>query len=90
MVRTSPSTALAERSHVPAIQFAAENRLRTSNYHELHNLRCRYRAGVLVLTGSVSRYYLWQVALSLVQELQGVGAIDNQVVVVHAPASRNS
>jgi len=90
MIRTSQNTALSDRPHVSAIQFAAENRLRTSSYLELHNLRCLYRGGALILTGCVSRYYLWQVALSLVQELEGVESIDNQVVVVNLPGLRNS
>jgi hypothetical protein len=90
MFQTTESSALADRPQAAAIQFAAENRLRASSYLELHSLRCWYRDGALVLTGCVSRYYLWQMALSLVQELDGVDAIDNQVVVVDAPPARNS
>ena len=72
------------------IESKAENRLRTSSYLELHNLRCWYCAGVLVLTGCLSRYYLWQVALSLVQGLDGVDAVDNQIVVLSGTEARNN
>jgi osmotically-inducible protein OsmY len=75
--------------HLPESTIAshAESQLQTSGYLELHNLRCSFREGILILMGCVSTYYLWQVALSIVQKLDGVGMVDNQVVVVngHGP-----
>ena len=82
MILTNESVAAPDRSNACSIQFAAESRLRASPYLELHNLHCIYRAGILTVMGCVSRYYLWQVALSLVQQLEGVDMVDNQVAVV--------
>lgn len=90
MLHSAQAAPWADRPRAYAVQQTAESRLRSSTYLELHNLRCRCRDGVLVLTGCVSRYYLWQVAHSLVQRLDGVDAIDNQIVVVEGSPSRNS
>ena len=89
MILAHEPVASPDRPQICLIQFAAESRLRASPYLELHNLRCSYQAGILTLVGCVSRYYLWQIALSLVQKLDGVDMVDNQVVVLGGHGLRN-
>jgi hypothetical protein len=60
----------------------AETQLRNSGYLELRRLQCSFHDGVLTLNGHVSSYYLRQIAQSSVQGLQGVVAINNQLLVL--------
>jgi len=62
----------------------AEARLRHSSYLELRSISCDVYAGALTLRGSVSSYYLRQVAQSLVLGLTGIETIDNRLEVVPA------
>jgi CheY-like chemotaxis protein len=49
-----------------------------SGYASLSHVQCRYRDGVLVLTGCVASYYLKQIAQSVVaRRLNGTAKIDN-------------
>jgi osmotically-inducible protein OsmY len=67
----------------------AEARLRQAPYLELRQVTCTCRAGVLHLRGTVSSYYLRQVAQALVQGLDGVEAIDNQLDVMPGRLPKN-
>lgn len=67
------------------IALAAESRLMQSPYMELHRATCEWVQGVLVLRGRVSRYYLKQVAQSLVGQVPGVEKIDNQIRILPFP-----
>ena len=42
----------------------------------------QYHESVLVVRGSVPSFYLKQVLQTVLKELKGIGALDNQVVVV--------
>ena len=53
-----------------------------SRYHELRSVDCDFFAGRLVLHGTVSSFYLKQVAQTVVANLPGVVQIDNQLEVV--------
>jgi hypothetical protein len=64
----------------------AEARLRHSSYLELRGICCDFHNGALTLLGSVSSYYLRQVAQSLVLGLDGIEIIDNRLQVVAARA----
>jgi hypothetical protein len=66
----------------------AEGRLRGNPYLALRDISCDCRGGVLVLRGCLPSYYLKQVAQEAVARLDGVQAVDNQIVVV-TPASRS-
>jgi hypothetical protein len=67
------------------IEAMARDRLGRSPYRELRRLECSWDDGQLILCGAVSSYYLKQLAQCLVQGLEGVEAIDNQVVVHQRP-----
>ena len=69
----------AARSREEAVAAAAEAQLRHSAYIGLRDVRCRYHRGRLTLQGRVSRYYLKQVAQSLVGRLTEVVDIDNRL-----------
>jgi hypothetical protein len=60
----------------------AQEELSRSSYSEVRQIRCHWRNGVLSLHGRVSRFYLKQIAQTLVlQQLEGV-ALENCVEVV--------
>ena len=61
------------------ITVAAESPLLKSSYLELRRVSCEFQAGILTLRGRVPRYYLKQIAQSLVTEVSGVTEIDNQL-----------
>ena len=56
-------------------------RLQTSGYCELRTIECRLEGGVAKLTGSVSSYYLKQIAQSIVARESGVRGIENRLEV---------
>jgi osmotically-inducible protein OsmY len=60
----------------------AGNLLRESRYSALRQICCEVCAGVLILRGRVSSYYLKQVAQTVVARAEGVQRIDNQIEVV--------
>ncbi len=64
------------------VAVAAESKLLSSRYPEIRRVSCGFREGTLTLRGQVSRYYLKQIAQSVVSQLVGVVEIDNQVHVV--------
>ena len=61
------------------------SRLRNSGYHELYFVLCDFHEGVLTLRGRVSSFYLKQVAQELIRRLDGVGEVNNHLVVVAPP-----
>jgi osmotically-inducible protein OsmY len=64
------------------VTVAAEAKLLSSQYAEIRRVSCRFHEGTLTLRGYVSRYYLKQIAQSIVSQLAGVVQIDNKVQVV--------
>ena len=66
----------------------AESRLRNSSYWALRTLSCEYHDGVLILRGRLPRYYLKQIAQTLVEGLDGVSEIANRVDVVRRDLQR--
>ncbi len=68
------------------VTVAAESTLLKSPYAELRHVSCEFHEGTLTLRGSVSRYYLKQVAQSAVSRLGGVAEIDNQLNVAPLPS----
>jgi hypothetical protein len=77
-----------DRTPPPGLRELAEGRLRDNPYLALRNVSCECRCGVLVLRGCLPSYHLKQVAQEAVARLDGVQAVDNQIVVVR-PASRS-
>ena len=69
------------------VQAEAQSHLRKSGYHELHLVSCDFHEGVLTLRGRVSRFYLKQVAQTLILRLDGVGEINNRLEVAERPCS---
>jgi hypothetical protein len=65
-----------------AILAEARTRFQRSPYHELHEINCDFREGVLILRGRVPSYFIKQVAQSAVFSLEGIGEIDNRLEVV--------
>jgi len=65
-----------------AIQLEARSRLCNSGYYELRLVSCDFHQGVLTLRGSVSSFYLKQVAQTLIREVGGVGELHNDLDVV--------
>ncbi len=59
----------------------AMRQLRKSNYHQLTRVDCDFHAGVLTLRGTVSSYYLKQIAQSRVRRIPGVESIVNRLQV---------
>lgn len=65
-----------------SIGVEAQRRLRNSPYPSHRRLRCGFRAGVLVVQGQVSSYYLRQMAWALVADLEGVDQFIDRVEVM--------
>lgn len=57
-------------------------RLRRSGYPFLRSIKCEFRGGVTVLSGTVPTFYLKQLAQALAAHTPGVGQIENGVQVV--------
>jgi osmotically-inducible protein OsmY len=69
----------------------AESKLRRSGFLAMQQLSCAFRAGVLTVRGHLPSYFLKQMALALVAEVEGVERIDDQVeVATHAATSASS
>ena len=60
----------------------AQCRLQNSPYPSHRRLRCSFRAGVLIVQGRVSSYYLRQMAMALLADLDGVDQFVDRVVVI--------
>ncbi len=67
------------------VTVAAESRLLRSSYLELRRVSCEFRNGVLTLRGCVSRYYLKQIAQTILDGLSSVAEIDKQLQVTPLP-----
>ena len=55
--------------------------LKDSDYRRLHNVKCSFHEGVVILKGSVPSFYLKQVAQVLVSKVPGIEIIDNRLKV---------
>jgi osmotically-inducible protein OsmY len=66
----------------------AQALLRQSPYPPLHGVACRFRDGVLTLTGRVPSYYLKQIAQSLVLSVEGVMQVHNDIEATEWPGRR--
>ena len=55
--------------------------LRGSSYHAIRCLTCRFGEGVLTIEGRLSNFHLNQLALTAVQDIEGVERIENRVEV---------
>lgn len=64
---------------------SARSRLRGSGYPELRRLRCSFHEGVLTISGSVSSYYMKQVAHALLKDIVRVEIYSDQIKVVPPP-----
>ncbi len=60
----------------PVIE-AAQRRLRSSLYRDLHGLTCQYDRGELVLLGEVPNFFHKQLAQTAVAGIEGVRQIVN-------------
>ncbi len=63
------------------VEMTAWEHLQNSQHHELHQLICEFRDGILSIHGHVSSYYLKQLAQESVREIAGVAQILNQLEV---------
>ena len=62
----------------------AQRRLQNSPYPAHRHLRCSVRAGVLIVQGRVSSYYVRQMVWPLVADLDGVDQFVDRVEVTEA------
>jgi osmotically-inducible protein OsmY len=65
--------------HSPA-DIAAKS-FRDSSYQAIRGLSCSFRDGVLTIEGHLPNFHLNQVALTAVQDIEGVERIENKVEV---------
>jgi hypothetical protein len=70
------------RKEDEAILAEARSRFIRSPYHELHDINCDFREGVLILRGRVPSYFIKQVAQSAVFSLEDIAEIDNRLEVI--------
>jgi hypothetical protein len=86
---TGPSTTAAcavpppkvGREEDPDLQEEAQAALRSSHYRPLWHLHCQVQAGVAVLSGIVSSYYLKQMAQTVLLSLKRLNGVENRLVV---------
>ena len=76
---------LGRAKEAQVVQAKAQSRLRQSGYHQLQLISCEFHEGVLTLRGRVSTFYLKQVAQTLINQLDGVGEVNNRLEVVARP-----
>ena len=76
---------LGRAKEAQVVQAKAQSRLRKSGYHQLQHISCEFHEGVLTLRGRVSSFYLKQVAQTLINQLDGVGEVNNRLEVVARP-----
>ncbi len=72
-----------------AVPPEAKMRLLRSGFRELHSLSCEFHEGVLTLRGTVSSYYLKQVAQRILRGTTGVIEINNRLEVAFATEARS-
>ena len=84
MVVTLDVTGNARRAKKTPIAAAAESRLARCGYPALKAVDCKWRNGVLVLSGRVPSYYLKQLAQEKVRGVRGVEEIVNRTEVATA------
>lgn len=65
----------------------ARQRLATHCHRDLHRVRCYCDGESVVLIGAVRTYYLKQLAQEIVRRVEGIGAIDNRLVVASPQAA---
>jgi hypothetical protein len=80
-----PHAVHASDKRKPHILQAAEARLRGDPDLAMTNVSCTYRQGVLTLRGSLSSYYLKQLAQDAVGQVAGVEHIHNLIQVIALP-----
>ena len=76
---------LGRAKEAQVVQSQAQSRLRKSGYHQLQLISCEFHEGVLTLRGRVSSFYLKQLAQTLINQLDGVGEVNNRLEVVARP-----
>ena len=79
--------AQAEREPDASVEAEAEGRLQESAELADCPIHCQFRDGSLTLWGRVPRYSVKQAALSAVQGIPGVTAVDNRIDVIPVPIS---
>lgn len=79
----SDSPAVVQQCRVTEI---VEKRLRESMYVSLRTVSCQFEDGLLTLRGIVPSFYIKQVILSLLEDLEGEGIerIRDEIDVVNA------
>ncbi|QEG43846.1 BON domain-containing protein [Roseimaritima ulvae] len=79
---TDPHSATAKREPLRPVEpvlIRAQQALAASEYAELRQLDCEFFAGVLTLRGTVSSFYMKQLAQESLRGLDDVHCIANQV-----------
>lgn len=84
-VQDSRTEFLTDATAIPA---EANARLRRSGFRELLSISCEFHEGVLTLRGTVSSYYLKQVAQRVLRGTAGVLELNNCLEVPSAPEAR--
>lgn len=84
MPMTAPSPKNSPSRNSPPLDPAAraDALFRHSGYPFLNMLKCSFRSGILVLTGTVPTYYLSELAEGLARQVEGIDAVENRVEVV--------
>lgn len=87
---TLPRPALGPRQNRSdtTLEALARASLTASPYREIRHLRCEAVGGVAILFGSVSSYYLKQLAQSVVLGLEGIKGVQNLLDVRERPSLR--
>ena len=67
------------------VERQAKASFQRSPYAEIHRIRCEFHEGILTLRGSVSSYYLKQIAQTVARDVDGVERVNNRVDVYRPP-----
>lgn len=91
MIEAHPTSleSLVTRTLMEDVQTRAQARLRACPYREVQRTTCLFHKGVLLLQGTVSSYYLKQIAQTVLMHVEGVRHIVNTIRVhstVEVPA----
>jgi hypothetical protein len=83
MAMSNDAQMVVQNCHVTEV---VEKRLRESMYRCLRTVSCQFEDGLLTLRGIVPTFYIKQVILSLVEDLEseGIERINDQIDVVNA------
>lgn len=79
VVARQPAERFAATRYERQLRNAAVAALMASKYAPLRGLRCSVSEGVVEISGTVSTYYLKQLAQVAVMELEGVKSVRNLV-----------